>query len=131
MVARVQYQGQTSEPFSVTNGSKQGCVMAPLLFTLLFSAMLYDAFHDNDLGALIRFRTDGNVFNLRRLNSKTRTSKVLIRDLLFAEDCALLAYTFDYITNKRFRQTRTPFRTDDQSEENRGDLSAKARSRLH
>ena len=73
--------------------------------------MLNDAFHDNDLGALIRFRTDGNVFNLRRLNSKTRTSKVLIRDLLFADDCAL--------------------RTDDQSEENRGDLSAKARSRLH
>ena len=24
--------------------------------------MLNDAFHDNDLGALIRFRTDGNVF---------------------------------------------------------------------
>ena len=78
MVARIQDQGHTSEPFSVTNGTKQGCVMAPLLFTLVFSAMLYDAFHDNDLGALIRFRTDGNAFNLRRLNSKTRTSKVLI-----------------------------------------------------
>ena len=50
MVARVQDQGQTSEPFSVTNGTKQGCVMAPLLFTLVFSAMLNDAFHDNDLG---------------------------------------------------------------------------------
>ena len=48
MVARVQDQGQTSEPFSVTNGTKQGCVMAPLLFTLVFSAMLNDAFHDND-----------------------------------------------------------------------------------
>ena len=72
LVARVQDQGQTSEPFLVTNGTKQGCVMAPLLFTLVFSAMLNDAFHDNDLGALIRFRTDGNVFNLRRLNSKTR-----------------------------------------------------------
>ena len=32
MVARVQDQGQTSESFSVTNGTKQGCVMAPLLF---------------------------------------------------------------------------------------------------
>ena len=56
------------------NGSKKGCVMSPLLFTLVFSAMLNDAFHDNDLGALIRFRTDGDVFKLRRLNSKTRTS---------------------------------------------------------
>ena len=27
MVARVQDQGQTSEPFSVTNGTKQGCVV--------------------------------------------------------------------------------------------------------
>ena len=29
MVARVQYQGQTSDQLSVTNGAKQ-CVMAPL-----------------------------------------------------------------------------------------------------
>ena len=109
MVARVQDQGQTSEPLSVTNGTTQGCVMAPLLFTLVFSAMLNDAFHDNDLGALIRFRTDGNVFNLRRLNSKTRTSKVLIRDLLFANDCALLAHTVDdiqAITNAFARSAR-------------------------
>ena len=109
MVARVQDQGQTSEPFPVTNGTKQGCVMAPLLFTLVFSAMLNDAFHDNDLGALIRFRTDGNVFNLRRLKSRTRTSKLLIKDLLFADDCALLAHTID---------------------ENRGDVPAEAWSRL-
>ena len=109
MVARVQDQGQTSEPLSVTNGTKQGCVMAPLIFTLVFSAMLYDAFHDNDLGALIRFRTDGNVFNLRWLNSKTRTLKVLIRDLLFADDCALLAHTVDdiqAITNAFARSAR-------------------------
>ena len=55
--------------------------------------MLYDAFRDDDLGALIRFRTDGNVFNPRRLNSKTIISKVLFRDLIFADDCALLAHT--------------------------------------
>ena len=71
--------------------------------------MLNDAFHDNDLEALIRFRTDGDEFNLRRLNSKTRTSKVLIRDLLFADDCALLAHTVDdiqAITNAFARSTR-------------------------
>ena len=70
--------------------------------------MLNDAFHD-DLGALNRFRTDGNVFNLRRLNSKTRTSKVLIRDLLFADDCELLAQTVDdiqAITNAFARSAR-------------------------
>ena len=94
--------------------------------------MLNDAFHDNDLGALIRFRTDGNVFNLPRLNSKTRTSKVLIRDLLFADDRALLAHTVDdiqAITNafarsaRRFGLTISLKKTEM--------ISAQARSRLH
>ena len=109
MVVRVQGHGQTTEPFSVTNGTKQECVMAPLFFTLVFSAMLNDAFHDNNLGALVRFRTDGTVFNLQRLKSKTMTSKVLIRDLIFADDCALLAHTIDAIqaiTNAFARSAR-------------------------
>ena len=49
------------------------------------------------------------IFNLLRLNSKTRTSKVLIRDLLFADDCALLAHTVDdiqAITNAFARSAR-------------------------
>ena len=57
MVARVQDQGQTSEPVSVTNCTKQGCVMAQLLF----SAMLNGAFHDNNLRALIRYSLFGEV----------------------------------------------------------------------
>ena len=44
------------------------------------------------------------------LDSKTRTSKVLIRDLLFADDCALLAHTVDdiqAITNAFARSARS------------------------
>ena len=44
MQARVQNDGEYSEPFPVTNGVKQGCVMAPTLFSMMFSAMLTDAF---------------------------------------------------------------------------------------
>ncbi len=55
MVAREQDQGQTSEPFSETHGTKQGYVMAPPLFTLVSSAMHNDALNDNELGALFRF----------------------------------------------------------------------------
>ena len=44
MQARVQNDGEFSEPFEVTNGVKQGCVMAPTLFSIMFSAKLMDAF---------------------------------------------------------------------------------------
>ena len=44
MQARIQNDGEYSEPFPVTNGVKQGCVMAPTLFSMMFSAMLTDAF---------------------------------------------------------------------------------------
>ena len=128
---RVQYQGQTSQAFSVTNGTKQSCVMASLLSTLIFPAMLSTAFRDNDLGALIRFRTDGNVFNLRRLKSKRRSYKVLIRDLLFADECALLAHSVDNIQaiTSAFIRSACRFGLTTSLKQNRGDSSAKARRR--
>ena len=36
--ARMQNDGDFSEPFEVTNGVKQGCVMAPTVFSMMFSA---------------------------------------------------------------------------------------------
>ena len=50
MHARVQNDGEYSEPFPVTNGVKQGCVTAPTLFRMMFFAMLTDAFQDVDAG---------------------------------------------------------------------------------
>ena len=40
MLARVQNDGEFSDPFPVTNGVKQGCVLASTLFNMMFSAML-------------------------------------------------------------------------------------------
>ena len=40
MQVRVQNDGEYSELFSVTKRAKQGCVMAPTLFSMMFSAML-------------------------------------------------------------------------------------------
>lgn len=91
MQARVQDNGETSAPFAVTNGVKQGCVLAPTLFSLMFSAMLTDAFRDGDVGIGLKYRTDGKLFNLRRLQAKTKVMTDIIRDFLFADDCALNA----------------------------------------
>ena len=48
MQARVQNDGGYSEPFSETYGVKQDCVIAPTLYSMMFSAMLTDAFQDCD-----------------------------------------------------------------------------------
>ena len=50
MMARVLDDGNASDPFPVTNGVKQGCVLAPTLFSLMFSAMLTDAFKETSPG---------------------------------------------------------------------------------
>ena len=89
MRACVLDNGDASEAFSVTNGVKQGCVLAPTLFSMMFSAMLTDAFRDSDIGILIRFRSDGKLFNLRRLKAVTKVIETALRDFLFADDCAL------------------------------------------
>ena len=86
MQARVQNDGEFSEPFEVTNGVKQGCVMAPTLFSMMFSAMFMDAFRDSDTGFPIRYRFDGNIFNLRRLQAKTKVQTDALDELLYADD---------------------------------------------
>ena len=76
--AREQNGREFSEPFRVTNGVKQGCVMAPTLFYMMFSAVLIDAFQDSDTVFPIRYRFDGNSFNLRRLQAKSKVQYRLV-----------------------------------------------------
>ena len=85
MEARVKDNGQYSRPFPVTNGVKQGCVLAPTLFSMLFSAMLTDAFSGEDVGIALRSRTDGGFYKPQRL-------KRLIQKLCwtYSETCFLL-----------------------------------------
>ena len=88
MQARVQNDGEYSKPFPVTNGVKQGCVMAPTLFSMMFSAMLTDAFQDVDAGFPIRYRFDGKLLNLRRLQAKSKVQTDVVDKLFYADDLA-------------------------------------------
>ncbi len=57
----------------------------------MFCAMLSDAINNNDPGIHIRYRTAGKLFNQSRLNAVTKVMSTIIRDLLFADECALNA----------------------------------------
>ena len=82
MKARVNLNGSLSEPIPVDNGVKKGDIPAPTLFSIYFAVMLSYAFQDCDTGVFIRFRTSGKVFNLPRLNTKSKTFQSLVRDLV-------------------------------------------------
>ena len=69
------------------------------LFGIFFSVLLKHAFRTTNVGILLRSRTDGKLFNLARLRSKTKVSQVLLRDFLFADDAALVAHSYVDLQN--------------------------------
>ena len=111
MKARVNFNGQLSDELAVDNGVKQGDIPAPTLFSIFFAVLLSYAFQDCDNGILLKFRTTGKVFNLRRFNAKTKTFETLVRELLYADDADFLAHSeedMQYIMD-RFSHACTVF----------------------
>ena len=82
----MQNNGKFPDHFEVTNRVKWGCAMAPTLFSMMFSAMLMGAFQDIDAGVPIRYRFEGNIFNLRRLQAKIKVQTDVLDELLYADD---------------------------------------------
>ena len=66
----------------MTNGVKHGSTMAPILFSMMFSVMLTYAFQDCGAVSTIKYRLDGKLFNLRRLQTD------MLGELLYADDLA-------------------------------------------
>ena len=56
-----------SDTFKINHGVKQGCVLAPTLFTLYLTTVLETVGSNLSKGVYIRTRSDGKLFNLARL----------------------------------------------------------------
>ena len=91
--ATVQFDGSLSEPFTIRSGVKQGCVLAPTLFGIFFSMLLKHAFGSSTEGVYLHTRSDGNLFKPARLKAKRKVRRITIRDMLFADDAAVVEHS--------------------------------------
>ncbi|KAJ1207329.1 hypothetical protein NDU88_002720 [Pleurodeles waltl] len=61
---------------------------------MMFSAMLSAVFcNDEETSIKIKYMTDSRLFNLQKLQSKTKVEEDSVHDFLFADDCTLNAAT--------------------------------------
>ena len=63
-----------------------------VIFNVFFTCMLSHAVQDLKKGVYVRYRLDGCLFDLRRLKAKTKSLQTLLQEILFADDCALVAH---------------------------------------
>ena len=80
---------------SVNNGVKQGMCAGTYTFSLYLAAMLEVAFKDTTEGVCIQTRKDADLFNVAQFKAKSKTSRkvVHVREMLFADNIALVAHS--------------------------------------
>ena len=86
MIANVRVGVKVSESFRVTNGVKQGCLLAPTLFSIFLSTLLDEAFLDNGVSVYTQSRQSADLFNVAHFRANTKTTRILMRELLFAHE---------------------------------------------
>ena len=67
-------KGELSKPFDVQNGVKQGCVLAPTIFSHLSFQSSRLRICSYDKGVMIQSRLGANLFNANQFKSTTRTN---------------------------------------------------------
>ena len=95
MEAQVVMGADKSASFPVTMGVKQGCVIAPVLFNFYIMSvtlMLQSSVSEN-ANISIRYRTDRSIFNLEKLQARTKCSTISLLELQYADDCAFVTHT--------------------------------------
>ena len=97
MTDRVSIGGDISDTFPINHGLKQGCVLAPTLFTLYPEAVLETMSANLASSVYIQTCSDGKLFNLAHLKAETRTNTLCVREMLYADDMALDATDYNDI----------------------------------
>ncbi|XP_060794630.1 uncharacterized protein LOC132897202 isoform X2 [Neoarius graeffei] len=92
---QVAQERNTSEKFEVTNGVKQGCILAPLRFSLYLAAMLEVAFDGIQEGIYIQTRQNADLFKVSQFKAQTLSTKNLVREMFFADDSAIVTHSFE------------------------------------
>ena len=97
MIVMVRNRGEVSDTFAITNGVKQGCVLAPTLFSIFLPAMLEEALRDMGDGVYIQSRQNADIFTVAHFRAKTKITNIHARELLFADDSAPIAHSAEEI----------------------------------
>ena len=86
--------GDITDSFSISNGVRQGCVLAPFLFNIFMTAFLLCLDRVlQDRGIDIRYRFDNGLHNLARLKVQKNVRKRSFAELQYADDLVILANT--------------------------------------
>ena len=88
MNAVVICNNSTTDPFPVNVGVKQGCVIAPTLFSLFLGATLQLIDQKDLTGVELVYRVDGKLFNISRLKARTKVTPITVIELQYADDAA-------------------------------------------
>ena len=93
MRGQIRFKGEVSDAFEISNGVKQGCVLAPTLFSIFLFMVLSHAFDNNNQGVWIQSRPGADLFNVNQYKSTKKTQQILVRELMFADDTAFVAHS--------------------------------------
>lgn len=100
MIAKVRVNGDLTDDISVTNGLRQGCTLAPTLFTLYFSVVVnHWRAQCPEAGVSVLYKIGRRLVGDR--TAKSRLSTVTATESQFADDAALYATTranFEHMT---------------------------------